>query len=193
MEKAENKFTEQESLAVIMNMIQTAKTNIRDESFYFLLWGWLVFSASLSNYFLIKYNSGYASMAWMLMPVGGIITAIYGFRQHKQQKVKTYVDEFMKYVLIAFLTSLCIILLSMQKLGLNTYPMILIVYGIWLFVSGGVIRFSPLLAGGIINWLFAIAAFFVPFEIQLLFLAIAVLLGYIIPGYLLKRKYQQHV
>lgn len=127
------------------------------------------------------------------MPLGGIITAVYSSRQKKNVKVKTYVDEFMKYVLIAFLVSLGVVLFSMQKLGLNTYPMVLLVYGLWLFISGGAIKFNPLLVGGIINWIFAIASFFVSFDVQLLFLALAVLLGYIIPGYLLKRKFSQHV
>lgn len=193
METTEKKFTEKESFDVIIGMIQAAKTNLHDESFYFLLWGWLVFFASLTHFFLLKNNVEFAPAVWMLMPLGGIITAVYSSRQKKNVKVKTYVDEFMKYVLIAFLVSLGVVLFSMQKLGLNTYPMVLLVYGLWLFISGGAIKFNPLLVGGIINWIFAIASFFVSFDVQLLFLALAVLLGYIIPGYLLKRKFSQHV
>lgn len=193
MEPKENKFTEEESLAVIVNMIQAAKTGIRDNSFYFLLWGWLVFIASLTHYALLWFGNEHASLAWMLMPVGGIITGIYSYRQNKTNRVTTYVDEFMKYVLTAFLVSLFIVLLFMFKLGLSTYPMIMMVYAIWLYISGGIIKFKPLMAGGIINWCFAMGALFVDFNVQLLFLAMAVLLGYIIPGYLLKRKYQQHV
>lgn len=193
METTEKKFTEKESFDVIIGMIQAAKTNLHDESFYFLLWGWLVFFASLTHFILLKNNVEFAPAVWLLMPLGGIITAVYSSRQKKNVKVKTYVDEFMKYVLIAFLVSLGVVLFSMQKLGLNTYPMVLLVYGLWLFISGGAIKFNPLLVGGIINWIFAIASFFVSFDVQLLFLALAVLLGYIIPGYLLKRKFSQHV
>jgi hypothetical protein len=184
---------EQESLHVIMNMIQAAKTGFHDNSFYFLLWGWLVFIASISNYVLLMMESEYAFIGWMLMPLGAVITMIYSRRQHKASRVKTYVEEFIRIALIAFLVSLCIVLFSQSKLGLNTYPMVMLVYGIWLFIAGGTIRFKPLMAGGVINWLFAIGALFVDFKMQLLFLAMAVLLGYIIPGYLLKRKYMQHV
>ena len=102
-------------------------------------------------------------------------------------------DEFMKYVVTAFLVSMLIVLFSMQKLGPNTYPMLLLVYGIWLYISGGTIKFKPLMAGGIINWAFAVGSMFVDFKMQLLFLAMSVLLGYIIPGHLLNRKYNQHV
>jgi hypothetical protein len=193
MESTENKFTEKESLLVIQNMIQAAKTGLTDNSFYFLFWGWLVFISSIVNYALLMIESEYAFAVWLLMPVGGVITAIYSRQRRKTRKVVTYMDEFMKHVLIAFLVSLLIVLLFGQKLGLSTYPMVLLVYGIWLYISGGSIRFVPLMAGGVINWALAIAALFVDFRMQLLLLAAAVLLGYIIPGYLLKRKYRQNV
>jgi len=192
MESKEN-LTEQESLHVIMNMIQAAKTGFHDNSFYFLLWGWLVFVASISHYTLLMMEKEYAAAAWMLMPLGAVITMVYSYRQSRERHVRTYVQEFIRYVLIAFLVCLCIVLVFQSKLGLNTYPMVMLVYGIWLFISGGAIRFKPLMAGGIINWMFAICALFVDFKMQLLFLATAVLLGYIIPGYLLKRKYRQNV
>ena len=97
----------------------------------------------------------------------------------------------MGYVLIAFLVSLFMVLFFQGMLKLNCYPMVMMVYGIWLFISGGAIKFKPLIAGGIVNWILCIVAFFVSFEIQLLLLALAVLLGYIIPGHMLKSRYQK--
>ena len=132
-------------------------------------------------------------LAWMLMPLGGVISIFKGMREEKQQKVKTQIDDFMKYVLIAFLVSLFIVLGFMSKLQLYTYPMVMMVYGFWLFISGGVINFRPLQVGGIINWALTIAAFFVGFETQLLLLALAVLLGYIIPGYILRSRYNKAI
>lgn len=184
-------MNEKQSLEVIMQMINKAKSNIEDNSFYFLLWGWLVFIASLCHYFLLMVNYDKPFLPWMLMPAGGILSAIYGARQSKQQRSTSYVDDFMKYVLIAFLVSLCLVLVFMSRLGLGTYPMVMLVYGIWLFINGGAIRFNPLLIGGVINWIIAIAAFFVGFDMQLLLLAAAVLLGYIIPGYMLKNKFKK--
>lgn len=184
MEK--NNTSEEKNLSIIMEMVSRAKSNIEDSSFYYLLWGWLVFAASTLHYALLKTEYDKPWMPWLLMPVGGIITMVYGMKQSKNQKYTSYVDDFMKYVLIAFLISLCTVLFFMSKLHLNTYPVILIIYGNWLFVSGGSIKFIPLVIGGIINWVAGIIAFFVAFDLQLLLLAAAVLLGYILPGYLLK-------
>jgi hypothetical protein len=97
----------------------------------------------------------------------------------------------MKFVLVSFFVSLSIVLLFMNKLGLSTYPLVLVIYGTWLFISGGALKFRPFVLGGIVNWICGVAAFFVPFEIQLIILGFAVLLGYIIPGHMLKHKFRK--
>src|SRR6185295_312006 len=107
---------------------------------------WLVFAASMMQYVLMKMNIENNYLGWMiLMPVGGIVSAVYGYRQEKSKRVKTYIDNVMKYVLITFMVSLLIVLFFQWKLQLNTYPMVLMVYGMWLFVSGAAIRFKPLI------------------------------------------------
>ena len=191
METKEPMMTEQEILLVIQQMIQSAKQEFYDKSFYYLLWGWLVFIASIGQFALSSIGIAHSEMVWMLMPLGGIITAIYSRREKSKEKVKTYFDEFNRHALVAFMVSLFIVLGSGQKLQINCYPMLIMVYGGWLYISGGALRFKPLMIGGVINWALAIAAFFVGFEIQLLLLAAAVLLGYIIPGYLLKARHRK--
>jgi hypothetical protein len=184
----EKQFSESESMQVIQRMITTAKNELIDDSFYFRLWGWLVFIASIGHYLLQQSGYRMPYIVWLLMPAGAIITMIYGKRQGEKQTVKTYVDEVMKYVLIAFGVCLVITLSFQSKLGLNTYPILMMIYAVLLFVSGGSIQFRPLIIGGIVNWVIGIAAFFVSFDIQLLMLAAAVLMGFIIPGHMLKSK-----
>jgi hypothetical protein len=185
-------MTGEQSLEIIRRMIDTAKEELEDDSFYYLFWGWLVFISCLINYVLMKMESSFQGISWaVLMPLGGIITMVYGIRQGKRSRKKSYIDELMKYVLISFGVSLAIVLGFGFKLGLGTYPMVMVVYGFWLFVSGGALKFRPLILGGIVNWILALVAFFNQFEMQLLILALAVLLGYIIPGHLLKIKFQK--
>jgi hypothetical protein len=188
----EKAFTENDSLAVISKMIKTAQQNFRDGSFYYIFWGWMVFIAAVANYILLMTNYSYPTITWaILMPLGGIISGIYSYRHERGQKVTTYTDEIMRYVVIAFLGSLFTTLLMMPKLGSSTYPIVLLIYAIWLFVSGGAIKFKPLVIGGIINWVAAVVCFYVNYEQQLLVISLAVLSGYIIPGYLLKARYKK--
>jgi hypothetical protein len=190
--EAEKSLNNEESLQLIRRMINTAKENLEDNSFYFLLWGWFVFVACLLHYVLLKLSPQIQGIGWViLMPLGGVITMVYGYRQDKKQSTTSYISDLMKYVLIAFLVSLFVVLIFMNKLGLATYPMVMLIYGIWLFVSGGALNFKPLVYGGIINWTLGITAFFFSFEYQLLILALAVLLGYIIPGHRLKKRQQK--
>jgi len=191
MKANETMMTEHESLNVIQQMINSAKQDFSDKSFYYLFWGWLVFVASMGHFLLMIIGYSNPELVWILMPFGGIVTVIYGYRDSKKQNVRTYFDEFNQHVLVAFLVALFMVLFFMQKLQLNCYPMVMMVYGMWLYISGGALRFKPLMIGGIINWALAIASFFVDFKIQLLLLAAAVLLGYIIPGYLLKARHRK--
>jgi hypothetical protein len=189
--ETETPINEQQGLQIIEEMIQRVKGNLRDNSFMYLLWGWLVLVASLGNYvlqFVIQFDKPWICWA-VLMPLGGIISSFYGRKEAKQEKVKTYVSEFLGYLVIAFLVGLFTVLFFMSFLKENCYPMVMLMYGIWLFVSGGALQFRPLIIGGMINWALAIGAFFVPFQYQLLLLSAAVLLGYIIPGHLLSHQF----
>jgi hypothetical protein len=74
------------------------------------------------------------------------------------------------------------------------YPTIIMLYAIWLFISGSILKFKPLKWGAYFNWLIAAIGFvWARTEVHLLLMAVSVLGGYIIPGYLLKRKYKQDV
>lgn len=190
--ETEKNMTYEESLNTIQRMITTAKENLEDDSFYFLLWGWLVFAACTVNYILLFFAPHIQGIGWLvLMPLGAVISMLYGYKQDKIQRTQSYIDDVMKYVMISFLVSLCVVLFFQGKLGLATYPMVMLVYGMWLFVSGGALKFRPMIAGGIINWILGIVSFFFPFEQQLMILALAVLLGYIIPGHMLKNKFKK--
>lgn len=186
----ESNFNSTEGLALINRMIKTAQHSVEDDSFYFLLWGWAVFVACVLNYVLLQIDSPYAYVGWIiLMPLSGVVSMIYGAKQKKEAKVKSYIDSLMNYVLIAFLVTLFMVLFFQFRLERNTYPMVLMVYGMWLFVSGGALKFKPMIVGGIINWVVAIIAFYLTFENQLIALGLAVLLGYIIPGHMLRNKF----
>lgn len=191
----EKPLNEIESLALITSMIKKTQSSLQDNGFYFLLWGWLVFSASIGSYILFKLEMyDVAQYTWaVLMPIGGLISGIRGWRDGKKRKAKTYTEELLNYIAFAFLAALLIVLIFMSIYGgwKLAYPMIMMVYGMWLFISGGALKFKPLIIGGLINFACAIAGFYVhTFELILL-LSFAVLAGYIIPGHMLNAKFRR--
>jgi hypothetical protein len=62
----------------------------------------------------------------------------------------------------------------------------LLITGIATTTTGLVIKFKPLILGGITFFIFSIAATFVSNEYISLIVCVAIICGYIIPGYFLK-------
>ena len=186
METTEKELTQEESLRIIHEMISAAKNDVKADALIFLLWGWLVFTASITQFILIIMNIEYNSLPWLLMPIGGIITAIYSIKRGKKDKTRTNVTESLKYTWIAFTAAMFIIMFSNALDSYQMLPCIMVLYGMGLFLSGGAIKFKPLIWGGIFCWMCAIAGFQIQNIYQLLILAAAVFGGYIVPGYLLK-------
>jgi hypothetical protein len=62
----------------------------------------------------------------------------------------------------------------------------LIMAGIGTLTSGWVLRFKPLVAGGIVFLVSAIASIYVPDGYKALLHGVAVLCDYLVPGYLLR-------
>ena len=185
-------LTHEHSLKIIYEMIETSKSNIKDNSFFFLLWGWLVLAASLIHFGLLYVPYQYAFLPWpILMITGAIISAIAGYRMGKKAKVMSHIDKMMAYLWYGFFVVIMIII-SMALAGILTwsltYPLIISMYGLGTFVSGGVLKFRPLINGGIASWFIAIIAFLVPSHYVLLLTGLSILIAYLIPGYMLKAK-----
>lgn len=192
MENADKTMTEQESLLLIGQMIRNAQESVKENGFIYLLWGWLVFATALMNYVLLYIlHSEYAYLPWpIMMTLGGIASMVYSSRKRKTQLVKTQTGNFMRYHWISYGAALAFILFYMMKVGPEiVYPVIILIYGMGTFVSGGAMAFRPLIIGGICCWIIAVVSVFFGFQVQLLLLCLAILIAYIIPGHILKARF----
>lgn len=185
----ENNFSPQQSLELIQSMINKTKSNLGENRFYFLLWGWLSFIAITGQFVLkviFEYERHY--LVWLLTLPAVIITVIYSSRKHSTPKVRTWVGDSMSYLWTGIGISffiLSMIITNSNGGWLNAWPLFILFYGLGTFVSGRILQFSPLVIGGIFNWILALVSIFVHFDYQLLIAAAAILTSYIIPGHLL--------
>src|SRR4051794_38130378 len=107
----EKQIQPNESLAIISSMIDNAKNKIADDGFLFIFWGGNVLISAMIHYITVKMGIPNGSLAWViLMPFGGVFSAIYGVKQRKKERVRTYVDEYLGYNWWAFLIGLFITL-----------------------------------------------------------------------------------
>lgn len=193
METSDN-FSPQESLAMIEGMINKAKNKFSDDSFLYLLWGWVVFGCSIGHFIMLKFNLfKNPEIIWMLTWVTVIIQIVYLIKQKKKERVKTYTDEIINYLWVTFGLSMFLITVILTKTNtwILMYPIVLMLYGIPTFLSGVIMRFTPLKVGGIVCWGLSIAATIVQPIYVLLLLSLAMLAAWIIPGYLLKARFKK--
>ena len=168
-------------------MIQTTKGNIKSNSFYVLLWGWVVVFGNFGHYFLDQFTSyEYPYIIWLITIPAWIISMIHGFKKSKEARVKTYGENLVMWVWLSFLFSYLIIVFSGQFAGSITV-LILIMAGMCTFITGLILKFKPLIYGGSSFWIFSALILAVDYSYAPLISGLATFIGYLIPGYLLKK------
>jgi hypothetical protein len=187
----EEEFNPIQSLQLIQSMIDKTKQDISHKSVYFLVWGWLTFIACTAQFILKHvYNCPRHYYVWWIILAGVIFSFYRSKSDDKNQRVKTYVGESIKYLWIGMGISYFVLSMILSKIGWDhsVFPFFIMLYGLGTFVSGAIIKFRPLVIGAILAWLLAIGAVFVEYDYQMLFAAAAILVSYIIPAYILKAK-----
>jgi hypothetical protein len=194
MSPEEVSMTELESMQLISSMINKAKNRFNETGFLYLLWGWVIliccFAQFIATYFFKSENAYYI---WFVTWIVVVYQVFFLRKKRKARKVKTYTDDINQFVWITFF--ICGMLLVFILIQFKAYevinPAILVMYGMPTFLSGIILKFKPLLIGGIFCWLFAAVSPFIDIEFQLLFIAASIIAGWIIPGYLLKQKFKK--
>jgi hypothetical protein len=145
-----------------------------------------LFASSFILKVIVEYERHY--LVWLLTLPAVIITVIYSSKRYKGPAVRTWLGESMSYLWTGIGISffiLSIIITNLQGGWYNAWPLFILFYGLGTYVSGRILQFSPLIIGGIFNWVLAIISIFVHYDYQLLLAAGAILTSYIIPGHLL--------
>ena len=190
MESNQN-FSAEQSLQVIQSMIEKAKHDVANNSFYLLLWGWLIFIAALLNFGLMKFTSfEQPYLAWNLVWIGAIASIVKGVKDSKKIAVKTFVGETMKvfgisqgilYFGLAFF-------FGKYDLWAISFPLYILVYAVTCFFMGALMQFTLLKWTGLLCLPIMVISVYLSFDWQLLLMALAILISYIVPGHVLSAK-----
>ena len=193
MENNEVKLSESESLLLIASMINKAKNRFSESGTLYLLWGWLILICCIVQFIGFYFFDTDAYYIWFSTWFLLIYQIFYLRKKIKTQKIKTYTEEINGFVWLVFF--ICMILVAFIGIQFKKYeiisPMILVLYGMPTFLSGIILKFKPLIIGGICCWIIASVSPFINIDYQLLLTSAAVISGWIIPGYLLKQKFKK--
>lgn len=192
----ENNFTPKESLTIISQSISNFKTNYREFANIFLLWGWILVIASISNFIILKIllsQEAYSLMGFYSLGnwggfclIGFIIYFIMARKIDKEKKVYSHLESYIEKIWTVAAASFFIATILCVKLEIAPPPIMLLIAGTATTTSGLLIKFKPLIIGGISFFIFSIATTFVLNEYMALIVGVSIICGYLIPGYLLK-------
>jgi hypothetical protein len=210
----ETKFTEQEGLTLINEMIKQARNNFQKGSgnsmiFYGLIVSILSILNVILAFVLIKYNINvnYSFWMWFLMIPAIFVGRLIDKKVERETMVKTHLDSILStawngYIVSVFLFLTIIFTIGFGKKIYDIFylinPFILILIGLAEFVSAKTYRFKPYLFGAIAMWLGALACAAlmwtpVPVIFQLLIVALCMFLGFVIPGLKLNKLAKENV
>ena len=188
--KHAEKLNPKESLDIISDAIQKTKENIKEQNFYYLLWGWFASIAAILNYLILNFTTfQYDFLPWaVLMPLGGLVSVFYSIKHRTHKSYETYLNQFLKYVWIVLGISFIVAVFASLILEVNPTIFVLLIAGIGTLISGLIMKFNPLIWGGILFFVFALTSLFFEDSYKLLIFAIAIIIGYLIPAYILRRS-----
>ena len=194
----DEKFSPEQSMQLIQSMIEKAKNQFSENGHLYLLWGWVVFICSVAQFILLRvvhYEKHY--YVWMACWLAVIYQFFYLARRNRKKKLSTYADKTLGFIWLSFFISMMLVGFSLGWNGQGKYhyelisPVFLALYGIPTFLSGIVLRFRPLVIGGIWCWGLSVLSGFIEYDYQLLLLSAAMIVAWIIPGYILRNRYQK--
>ncbi len=196
MEKNEEQLSHRQSLGIIEQMIAAAKNEHREKGDGWLIWGWLLFIASTSSVVcMLLQKRELVGWIWTGMLVIGFALGFFiSIIRKRKAKVTTYIQELLQKLGAGFFISLFVMIASSYiTKSYYAFGYYYILYAFWMYIHGSAIRFRPLIIGAVINWLAAILIFFSNdnFLYIMIISSIAILGGYLIPGYMLRNQFKK--
>jgi len=199
MENSEKQMTPEESLNLIGKVISNTRNNLKTDSFFFLLWGWLIAIASLIEAFILWHagrmnewkNVGLLSgLTWSgLVLIALIIQFFYVKKHYVKRGYKNFFEKVISYIWIISGIIIFLMVYVACTRHESPEPYILAVVTIPTVITGVMARFRPLIIGGLLFILFAVLTVNVQTDyLRSMVSAVALICGYLIPGYMLRKK-----
>jgi hypothetical protein len=213
----ESKFTEQESMEIITEMINRARNNLNRSVNVMIFWGYLVAATAIANFILLQAQGiGYnAYFVWLLMMPGAVVSYFISRRIDRRSVVRTHIDKIISSTWAGFGISVLVfwgMIMIFAGLTRNAEamflisPVILTMLGLGEYVMACACRARPMKWIAVLFWLGAILCV-LPFRWQSmdghfagtlyqghqqLIMAACMIIGFVVPGHLIQCKQKQN-
>ena len=179
--------SKEEQIEIISKVINSTKENLKPLSVNFIFWGSLIVVMSLIHYSIprfIQYTEYSSLLFWTILPMLGMLfTIVYNIKIRKVLGYETYLNRVIKIIWGIFNLSWLVMVVTSLLNGINNpVPEILFLLSTTLITTGIIIKFKPIVIGGILLMLFTVYINFNPNINFLIVNIIGVSLGMLVPG-----------
>ena len=173
----------QESIQLIGQVIEEAKTRFRENGFIYVFWGLFISVIALAQ-FVLLYNEFYA-ISWypyLAVPFGMVFTLLY-YRKKKKRRTTNQISTIIGSTWIVLAINKMILgFFFAPTLGENLSPVILILLAIGILVSGIALKSNILIISSFCINIAGILCFYVDWLYQPLVLSASSFLAVMLPG-----------
>jgi hypothetical protein len=180
-------FTPEESLLLISKTIEQAKNRFKDSGHIFIYWGTLTFIV-FGSQLILSLLELYQYTIWpvYLFPLSTFYMIYLTVKEKKKNLPKTYIGNILGTLGWILGMNLCIMgFFCWDKLGVAMAPVFIIFFALFILICGLLIRFKPLIIGGILTNLIGLGTFFISTNYHGFSIMLMAVVGLIIPGILL--------
>lgn len=206
----ENRFSEQDGLRVINEMIIQARGNFqRGAGNSLIFWGYVIAGISLLCFILPKMFPIGHSVNWLWALTFPLFVGHMFYLRRKDRKalVITHLDKIVGAIWLAmavtsglFIGAVFFVAISLSSNipFIFITPMMMIFSGSSLYITARVYRFTPYVYGAFAFWGGAVLCmlhffFFEGIDLEFIILSLAMIFGFIIPGHILNKTAKGYV
>ncbi len=214
MTQHEKQLTEKESLSLITEMINKAKSSYHTTGVGAIMWGALIALCALVKLSEIQFSYQLPFDIYLLTLLAIIPQIFITVKEKRARKVKTYDDIYMDYLWLGFGITIFLMILIVNSVfhvwepvsteynkltghaaTFHFYefisPLFLILYGMPTFVTGAACKFKPMLWGGLLCWASCVITIYTTVKVDLLLTAFSAVFAWLIPGIIMERDYRK--
>jgi uncharacterized protein with PQ loop repeat len=217
----EKTLSEQESLRLITDMINKAKSSFHENGSSAILWGSVIAFCGLISFAQIQWNFSIGFDVWLLTLFAFIPQAYITIRQRKNKRVVSHIEAAMNAIWIVYAISIFALvfyfnvvpsatdkLLTADGIHLtkatadgkitafnyfipSSGSLLLLLYAIPTLATGMACKFRPMTIAAILCYVFFIVSCFVPAAYDMLLNGLAGIFNWLLPGIILRMKFNK--
>ncbi|GAB5539884.1 MAG: hypothetical protein Salg2KO_19870 [Salibacteraceae bacterium] len=191
--KQEQELNPEESIAIIQSMIDKARFDFSQGSFYFIIWGTLLPIAAMFEFFAQRQDSEFFYIGWPIAGIIGAAASMYFGYKTSVNGGNTHLTRIYSALWITYFVTLVMLLIGLVTNNINPGTYIMLLTGLPTFLTGYMLEFNPLKLGGFVFWGAGLTGLFIGSEFLSILFAASIIGGYLIPGLIMRKVKRSHV